>query len=79
MTIDNNDNDNDNNNHYCSDQHDHVTEINFGSVSGFGGLAPQGRSYGGGGGLGAGAPPPHKFSVPTGALHTQKIMHTIFF
>ena len=26
-------NDNDNNNHYCYNQYDHVTEINFGSVS----------------------------------------------
>ena len=40
MTIDNIDNDNDNNNHYCYDQYDYVTEINVGSVSRFGGLAP---------------------------------------
>ena len=40
MTIDNNENDNDNNNHYCYDQYDHVTEINFAFVSRFGGLAP---------------------------------------
>ena len=32
MTLDNNDNDNDNNNHKIA-QYDHVTEINFGSVS----------------------------------------------
>ena len=40
MTIDNNDNDNDNNNHYCYDQYDHLMEINIGSVSRFGDLAP---------------------------------------
>ena len=61
MTIDNNDNDNDNN-HYCYDQYDHVTEINFGSVSRFGGLAP---------------PPPHpyqKAGYANGEIATS-IMH----